>query len=107
MNVTFADVSLPLWLVVSQWVLLFALGLLIVVMYRQVGFLQQLKDQGSEREGLSIGEKAPAFDYTPANQSRAASARFEPQGNWSLLLFADPTCVSCQGTLLALERLMP
>src|SRR2546421_2664717 len=77
MNAAFADVTLPLWLVVSQWTLLFALGFLIIVMYRQASFLQQLKDQGSEREGLSIGEKAPAFDYTPVNRSTSASARFE------------------------------
>jgi hypothetical protein len=107
MNAVFVDISLPLWLVVSQWTLLFALGFLIIVMYRQVAYLQQLKDSGSEREGLSIGEKAPAFDYTPVNQNRNASARFEPKGRWSLLLFADPGCASCQNTLLALERLAP
>lgn len=107
MNIAFADITLPLWLVVSQWTLLFALGFLIVVMYRQVGFLQQLKDQGSDREGLPLGEKAPAFDYTPVNDSITASTRFDPKGRWSLLVFADPGCVSCQSTLLALERLMP
>jgi len=107
MNVTFADITLPTWLVVSQWVLLFALGLLIIVIYRQIGFLEQLKDRGSERDGLSIGEKAPVFDYTPVNQSTDTSIRFEPRGRWSLLVFADPGCVSCQNTLLALERLMP
>jgi len=107
MNVGFADITLPLWLVVSQWVLLFALGFLIIVMYRQVAFLQQLNDQGSEREGLPSGEKAPAFDYTPINQGKAAPAHFEPRGRWTLLVFADPGCVSCQSTLLALERLAP
>ncbi len=106
MTISFADISLPLWLVVSQWTLLFALGFLIIVMYRQVAFLQRLKDTGSEREGLPIGEKAPAFDYLPVNQ-RSTSTRFEPQGTWSLLVFADPTCVSCQGALLALERMAP
>ena len=107
MNVGFADITLPLWLIVSQWVLLSALGFLIIVMYRQVAFLQQLNDQGSEREGLPSGEKAPAFDYTPINQGKAAPAHFEPRGRWVLLVFADPGCVSCQNTLLALERLMP
>lgn len=107
MIVTFADITLPTWLVVSQWVLLFALGLLIIVMYRQIGLLEQLKDRGTEREGLSIGEKAPSFDYTPVNQSNNAPTHFEPRGRWSLLVFADPGCVSCQNTLLALERLMP
>ena len=101
-----ADITLPLWLVVSQWTLLFALGFLIIVMYRQVAFLQRLKDGGSEREGLPVGEKAPAFDYMPVN-SKSVSSRFDPKGTWSLLVFADPTCVSCQGALLALERMVP
>jgi hypothetical protein len=100
-------VTLPLWLVVSQWTLLFALGFLVIVMYRQVALLEKLKERSSEREGLPIGEKAPAFDYIPAGSSTKTSTRFEPTGTWSLLIFADPSCVSCQGTMLALERLAP
>lgn len=107
MDVTFGDITLPLWLVISQWVLLFALGFLIIVMYRQIGLLEQLKDRGSEREGLPIGERAAPFDYTPVHQSTDASTRFEPGGRWSLLVFADPGCVSCSNTLLALERWLP
>src|SRR5437763_14628486 len=68
MNVGFADITLPLWLIVSQWVLLFALGFLIIVMYSQVAFLQPLNDQGSDREGIPRGEKAPTFDYTANHQ---------------------------------------
>jgi hypothetical protein len=80
------DITLPVWLVVSQWMLLFALGFLVIVMYRQLGFLLQLKDLGTEREGLPIGEKAPAFDYRLVNQNTDASIHFEPKGGWSLLL---------------------
>jgi len=100
------NVTLPLWLVVTQWTLLFALGFLIIIMYRQVAFLQRLRDGGSEREGLPIGEKAPAFDYLPVN-GRSSSDHFDPRESWSLLVFADPTCVSCQDALLALEQLAP
>jgi hypothetical protein len=107
MNITFADITLPTWLFVSQWILLFALGFLIIVMYRQLALVERLKDMGSEREGLPIREKAPAFEYTPVNRGSNAPTRFEPQGKWSLLLFADPGCVSCQKTLVALDRLAP
>ena len=107
MNLTFAAVTLPTWLFVSQWILLFALGFLIIVMYRQLALVERLKDSNSEREGLPIGEKAPAFEYTPVNRSTDAPTRFEPKGKWSLLLFADPGCASCQTTLIALERLAP
>ncbi len=107
MNVTFVDITLPLWLVVSQWTLLFALGFLVIVMYRQLGFLLRLKDAGTEREGLPIGEKAPAFDYTPVNGSTSLPARFEPIGKWSLLVFVEPGCSSCRSTIPALEQLVP
>lgn len=107
MNIVLTDISLPTWLVVSQWVLLFALGFLIFVMYRQTQYLQILKDRGSERDGLAVGEKASVFDCIPMNQRAKALIHFEPVGKWSLLLFADPGCVSCQNALLALEELLP
>jgi hypothetical protein len=106
MSFTIADITLPLWLVVSQWTLLFALGLLVIVMYRQVAYLQMLKDAGSERDGLPIGERAPSFDCTPINRGTAVPSRFEPAGHWSLLLFADPGCASCETALQALEQLV-
>jgi hypothetical protein len=102
-----ADITLPVWLFVSQWVLLFALGFLIIMMYRQVAYLEQVKDHGAERNGLPVGEKAPSFDYTPVNRGASGPVRFLPEGKWSLLIFADPGCVSCQQALLALERLLP
>lgn len=107
MSMAFADVILPLWLVASQWVLLFALGLLVIILYRQLGFMMRLKDQGTERGGLAIGEQAPAFDYIPAILPAGSSTSFDPQGSWSLLVFAEPGCVSCKNTLAALERLTP
>lgn len=107
MSIAFADITLPLWLVVSQWTLLFALGFLILVMYRQVALLEYWKDRGTERDGLPIGEKAPAFDYIAVNQMSRTTTRFEPGGNWTLLVFADPGCVSCENMLHALEQLAP
>ncbi|HLH60460.1 MAG TPA: hypothetical protein VKV20_02155 [Ktedonobacteraceae bacterium] len=107
MHLTFADITLPLWLFAAQWVLLFALGFLILVMFRQIALFERLKDSGSEREGLPVGEKAPSFVYQPVNRRANPPAHFEPVGNWSLLLFADPSCSSCQSTLLSLERLAP
>lgn len=90
------SIELPLWIVVSQWMLLFALGLLVIVMYRQLGTLMKFQDQGDERYGLPIGTRAPAFEYTMADDAQARPMRFEPGGTWSLLLFADPGCASCE-----------
>jgi len=101
------NITLPLWLVISQWVLLLALGFLAITMYRQLGFLMRLKEVGTERDGLPLGEVAPSFEYTSHNGSEGTPHRFDPKGSWSLLLFADPGCVSCEESLASLERLTP
>lgn len=100
------SIVLPLWLFVSQWVLLFALGVLIVLAYRQIGYMVHLTDSKTESVGLSIGEEAQAFDYLLAGQNGSVQSRFKPQEQWSFLLFADPGCVSCQEVLPILERLV-
>lgn len=101
------NITLPLWIALSQWTLLFALGWLVVMMYRQLAVLMKLQDQGNDRYGLPIGQTAPSFEYTAANDARAIPVRFEPIGNWSLLLFADPGCASCESALLAIEASKP
>jgi hypothetical protein len=111
MSITFAVIILPLWVAISQWILLFALGFFVFVAYRQLGYMLRLKDIGSERDGLAIGEEAPAFAHLPAHhngdQHTPSEMRFDPHGQWSLLLFADPGCASCQTAVVALEHLAP
>lgn len=100
------SITLPIWLAVSQWVLLFALGFLVIVMYRQFGVVMQLKDHGTDKDGLPTGHQAPTFEYLGrSNGQGLIPTRFEPKGNWSLLLFADPGCSSCASAVLALESL--
>ncbi len=99
--------NIPLWIVTSQWVLLFALASLVLVMYRQMGYVLHLRDHNVEREGLAVGEAAPSFEYLPVNRVESSPARFEPKGAWSLLLIADPGCSSCRQALIAAERLAP
>lgn len=86
-------------------VLLFALGFLVIVMYRQVGFLQNLKNISSDQEGLPIGERAPSFTHIPIKGDVNVARGFAAQGQWTLLLFLDPGCVSCQSALHALEKM--
>jgi hypothetical protein len=100
-------ITLPLWFVVAQWVLLFALGMLIIILYRQLGFLLHLRDQGTAQEGLPIGERAPSFEYALINENAQAVHHFEPRAVWTLLVFAEPGCVSCKKTIGALEQLTP
>jgi hypothetical protein len=107
MSTIVATVTLPTWVAVSQWVLVFGLGFFVLLAYRQLGFMLGLKDIGTDRDGLPVGEKAPAFEYLPVDSSTAAAGRFDPLGTWSVLLFADPGCVSCQTAVAGLERLAP
>lgn len=98
------NVTLPLWIVVSQWIVLFALGFLVVVMYRQMAYLLRLKDVGTARDGLEIGNAAPAFDYVGVNVNAGSNLRFNPRGGWKFIIFADPGCSSCEKAMLILEN---
>ncbi|MGH2532600.1 MAG: TlpA family protein disulfide reductase [Thermomicrobiales bacterium] len=99
------NVSLPLWIVVAQWILLLGLGLLVVVLYRQLGYYLRLQRIGAENLGLAVGEPAPAFDFAGVDGTTSVAQRFNPGGQWSLLLFADPQCAGCERALYALESL--
>ncbi|HET8851680.1 MAG TPA: hypothetical protein VFN02_04080 [Ktedonobacteraceae bacterium] len=109
MNGAATSITLPLWAVISQWMLLLALGFFVVVAYRQLGYMLRLKDIGSDRDGLPIGAHAPPFTYQLANHDDSAGAEmpFETRGQWSLLLLADPGCGSCQTAVAGLERVAP
>lgn len=106
-------VQVSIWIVVGQWVLLFALGLLVVVAYRQLGYMLHLKDimsnAGSERDGLALETQAPSFSYIPVREGISGNLpqHFESGGREVLLLFADPGCVSCQNALITLEEVAP
>lgn len=106
-------VQVSIWIVVGQWILLFALGLLVVVAYRQLGYILHLNDQmsnaGSERDGLALGTQAPSFSYMPVKAGILENLHqhFESGGRRVLLLFADPGCVSCQNALSTLEEIAP
>jgi hypothetical protein len=81
MQLTFANITLPWSLVISQWKHLFVTSFFMIIMYRWLEILKHLKDRGSEREDLPIGEKAPSFDYVSVNRGANAPVQFEPNGN--------------------------
>ncbi len=104
-------IQVPLWIFISQWILLFALGAFVITAYRQLGYILHLHDfmetAGSERDSLALGAHAVGFHYTLTKEAGNRDQSFEPQGMPSLLLFVDPGCMSCQNALRALERLAP
>lgn len=94
-------IELPTSLVVLQWVVLSALALFIIVMYRQLGYLLGLLDAMSTGGGLDLNVPAPTFDYERA-LDHGEKSKFVPAGSKSVLLFVDPGCGSCS---FAVEQL--
>lgn len=96
-------ISVPMSLVVTQWVVLFALGGLVIVMYRQLAHLLELSGSAHDPGGPDIGAQAPAFDYRHPSES-AATNRLAPPGQGPIvLLFSDPWCGACDKALQAVE----
>jgi hypothetical protein len=97
-------IRIPLYLEVAQWALLFALGALVVVLYRQLGRLLHHSDV--DTLGPTVGERAMPFRYR--RQPDGANSEFTPgDAQPALIAFVDPTCPACEelvgslGTLAA------
>ena len=84
----------PVYLEVAQWALLFALGLLVVVLYRQLGRLMGNSAKTAEL-GPAVGTMATPFRYQQLPDG--TNAQFRPGGGQrSLIAFVDPTCPACE-----------
>jgi hypothetical protein len=92
--------KVPLYLAVAQWTLLFAFGLLLIVVYRQLGRMLH-KDDAAVPLGPAVGSKAASLEY-----SRFADDTVQyvtpGDGQPTLLAFVEPTCPSCEKLVLAL-----
>ena len=55
--------KIPLYLAVAQWTLLFAFGLLLIVVFRQLGRMLH-KDDASAPLGPAVGGKAASLEYS-------------------------------------------
>jgi hypothetical protein len=91
---------IPVYLEVAQWALLFALGLLVIVLYRQLGRHFSLAKR-SDDLGPAVGSGAAGFEY--ARVSDASVQRFTPgDGRAALVAFVGPTCPACEDLVVAL-----
>jgi hypothetical protein len=88
-----AAVAVPTPVLVAQWVLLGALTLLVVIMYRQLAYLMRLGRGASEDGGIELGRPAPAFTY---HVRRGTRRTFDPIGKPAIVLFAEPACPACE-----------
>jgi methylamine dehydrogenase accessory protein MauD len=87
------------WLVsyIVLWILVLAMGVLILLLYRQLGIMYLGSAEGVSRDGLPKGTQAPDFSVTDqyGNLQRLINYRGRP----TLLLFGSPHCSPCR-TLL-------
>jgi hypothetical protein len=92
--------KIPLYLAVAQWTLLFAFGLLLLVVFRQLGRMLHKTDAAAPL-GPAVGSKAASLEY-----SRFADGTVQyltpGDGQPTLLAFVEPTCPSCEELVLAL-----
>lgn len=98
-------VELPTWIVVAQWTLLIALGFLVVVMYRQMGYYLAATESGSEHLGLAVGHRVAEFDYIAAGKGAGEARRHHFGHGASLLVFVDPFCGGCERSIASLDSL--
>jgi hypothetical protein len=91
----------PLFLVIAQWALLFALAVLMLVMYRQLGWL--LSKNGKPAElGPPVGGKAPRISYL--SLPGGEPGQLAPgEGRPALIAFVDPTCPACEQLVTSLD----
>jgi hypothetical protein len=96
-------IRIPEYLVVAQWALLAALGVLVVIMFRQLGRLLTGSAQAPAL-GPRIGTRAAPLTYArPGEQTRRQLTPGD--GRPLLLAFVDPTCPSCEELVAVLGRL--
>jgi len=94
---------IPLYLVIAQWALLGALGILVIVLFRQLGRLLNGTAKAAEL-GPVTGSRAAALSYVRPGEQ--APHQLRPGGGQPLLLaFVDPTCPSCEQLVLTLDQL--
>lgn len=95
--------TIPLYLAVAQWALLGALGVLVIVMFRQLGQLLKGNEKAGEL-GPPVGSTAEPLSYLRPGQTEVL--RFSPGGGRpALVAFVDPTCPSCEELVLALDAM--
>lgn len=94
---------IPLYLAVAQWALLGALGVLVVVMFRQLGLLVKGTTKTGEL-GPPLRSQAPPLTYLRPGEQEARTL-VPGRGQPALIAFVDPTCPSCEQLVLTLDAM--
>jgi methylamine dehydrogenase accessory protein MauD len=84
------------WLIsyIVLWVLVLVLGVLVLLLYRQLGIMYLGSAEGVSRDGLERGTRAPDFSLT--DQYGELQRLNNYRGRAVLLLFGSPHCSPCR-----------
>ncbi len=88
---------------VAMWILLLLLGILVLLLYRHFGLVALGTVEGVQRDGLPVGEVAPAITGVTA---LGETITWPPkQGRSHLLAFVAPDCTPCARILPSINQL--
>ena len=85
-----------IWLVsyIVLWILVIGLGVLVLLLYRQLGIMYLGTAEGVSRDGLERGTRAPDFKVTDqyGTEQRLSNYKGKPVA----LVFGSPNCGPCR-----------
>lgn len=87
----------------ALWVLLLVQGLLLLMLYRHFGLVTLGTEEGVKRDGLAVGEFAPAFQGIDTGGEHREWDRHPHHP--TLLLFVTPDCAPCAQVMPAVGAL--
>lgn len=90
-----------IWVVsyIVLWVVVLALGFLVILLYRQLGQQYLGTAAGVSRDGLTVGTKAPDFTGIDQFGEQVTMRQFLDGRHYLLLVFGAPTCAPCRQLL--------
>jgi hypothetical protein len=91
---------IPTYLGIAQWALLLALAVLVIVMYRQLGWAFHRPRSGHE-VGPPVGSAAASIEYTRLADDSLQHVT-PGDGEAAMVAFVDATCPSCERLVEAL-----
>jgi hypothetical protein len=94
-------VKIPVYLAVAQWALLLALGLLVIIMYRQLGRVFGQTKPGA-RHGPPVGSNAASFEYMRVGDDTMQYCA-PGTGQAVLVAFVEPSCQACDRLVAAMS----
>jgi methylamine dehydrogenase accessory protein MauD len=88
-----------IWLVsyIVLWILVIGLGILVLLLYRQLGIMYLGTAEGVSRDGLDRGTRAPDFSLT--DQYGAVQRLGDYKGKPLALIFGSPNCGPCRNLI--------